>query len=175
MPWISTNATEERTKFILAHKENLFSVSELSERFAISRTTAHKWINRYESEGLSGLNEHFRVPHSCPHQTPPAVEKLIVECREKHPYWGPKKLRACLSPHIMYVLSKELVELVMASLPVALPLAWFAMDAWLSSIAYRIDINVLTMLAAAGLSIGIAALTSVCRQRRRRDAGRRCC
>jgi len=88
---------EERTKFILAHKENLFSVSELSERFAISRTTAHKWINRYESEGLSGLNEYSRVPHSCPHQTPPDIEQLIVECREKHPYWGPKKLRAYLS------------------------------------------------------------------------------
>lgn len=62
-------------------------------------------------------------------------------------------------PHIIYVLSKELITLVMASLILALPLAWFALDEWLSSFAYRINIDVLTMVAAAGLSIGIAAFT----------------
>jgi|GEM_PF-75075 len=72
---------------------------------------------------------------------------------------GIRKVLGASSPHIMYVLSKELIVLVMASLVVALPLAWFAMDSWLSSFAYRIDINVLTMLLAAALSIGIAALT----------------
>ena len=72
---------------------------------------------------------------------------------------GIRKVLGASSSHIMYVLSKELIVLVMASLLVALPLAWFAMDAWLSSFAYRIDVDVLTMVAAAGLSIGIAALT----------------
>jgi transposase InsO family protein len=88
---------EERTKFILAHNENIFSVSELCARFSISRNTAYRWINRYQSDGLPGLQEYSRAPHSCPHQTPPEVERLLVECREKHPYWGPKKLKAYLS------------------------------------------------------------------------------
>jgi len=94
MPWISTNPMEQRTRFILAYNENLFSVSELCLRFSISRRTAYKWINRYNQGGLAGLNEHSRVPHSCPHQTPEHVEELLLDCRRRHPFWGPKKLKA---------------------------------------------------------------------------------
>ena len=59
----------------------------------------------------------------------------------------------------MVILSRELLFLVVVSLFVALPIAYVAMDNWLASFAYRIDISMLTLGVAAGLSVGIAVLT----------------
>lgn len=97
MPWICTNPMEERTKFVHAYQDGFFSVSELCERFSVSRKTGYKWIARYAEAGLDGLADQPRTPRTCPHQTPESVEELIVECRAKHPRWGPKKLKAYLA------------------------------------------------------------------------------
>lgn len=83
---------EQRTRFALAYKDGLFSIAELCSRFNVSRKTGYKWIRHYEESGLPGLEERSRRPHFCPHQTPPGVEELVVECRKKHPHWGPEKL-----------------------------------------------------------------------------------
>ncbi len=63
MPWEGVTVSEQRQNFIRDYRLNGYSVSELSERFSISRKTAHKWINRCEEFGVrrttmpvSGLN-----------------------------------------------------------------------------------------------------------------------
>jgi transposase InsO family protein len=38
------------------------------------------------------LEDLSRRPHSCPWQTPEFIAEELVKMREKHPYWGPKKL-----------------------------------------------------------------------------------
>ena len=63
MPWKGVTVTEERQRFLEDHKLNYYSVSELAERFGISRKTAHpglttragKWIGRYEEHGRDGI------------------------------------------------------------------------------------------------------------------------
>ncbi len=65
---------------------------ELSERFSISRKTAHKGINRYEEFGANGFAELSRRPHVSPAQTPAIVSEELVKLRTKHPHWGPRKL-----------------------------------------------------------------------------------
>ncbi len=67
-------------------------MTELAERFSISRKTAHKWINRYKEFGESGLEEQSRRPENCPWQTPAEVVEELVALRKAHPRWGPKKL-----------------------------------------------------------------------------------
>jgi putative transposase len=92
MPWKGVTVDEQRQRFIEDHELKYCSISELSERFGISRTTAHKWINRYKEHGQAGFHELSRRPHSCPWQTDPAIEKELVDLRKAHPTWGPKKL-----------------------------------------------------------------------------------
>jgi transposase InsO family protein len=92
MPWKGVTVTEERQRFLEDHKLNYYSVSELAERFGISRKTAHKWIARYEDQGQGGYQEQSRRPHSCPWQTEPAVVEQLVGLRKAHPRWGPRKL-----------------------------------------------------------------------------------
>lgn len=98
MPWTRTCPMEQRTRFALDYQDGLFSIAELCLRYGVSRKTGYKWIGRYQADGLAGLEELSRRPHSCPHQTDPGIERLLVRCRKKHPFWGPEKLLDYLVP-----------------------------------------------------------------------------
>jgi putative transposase len=87
----------ERTKFIAAYESGLYTMTELAERFGVSRKTAYKWRDRFLEGGLEGLQEASRAPHRCPHKTDEAVARLIVEARERHPRWGARPLLALLA------------------------------------------------------------------------------
>ena len=60
MPWEGVTVSEQKQQFIEDHQLNYYSVTELAERFSISRKTAHKSINRYRERGLAGLEEQSR-------------------------------------------------------------------------------------------------------------------
>ena len=66
MPWNGVTVSEQRRRSIEDYELKYYSVSELVDRFGISRTTAHKWINRYKEHGQLGYREHSRRPVSCP-------------------------------------------------------------------------------------------------------------
>jgi transposase InsO family protein len=68
------------------------TVTEVAERFGVTRQSVHRWLRRYAARGLAGLVDGSTVPGSCPHQMPPAVEARIVELRREHPGWGPRTI-----------------------------------------------------------------------------------
>ncbi len=92
MPWRGVTVSEQRQRFLEDYQLNYYSVTELAERFGISRTTAYKWINRFKQHGRAGFHEHSRRPHSCPWQTDKAIVEELVKLRIAHPHWGPRKL-----------------------------------------------------------------------------------
>jgi putative transposase len=102
MPWLETSLMDQRTQFIADYQRALQTVTELADRFDISRKTAYKWIDRYEQGGPSGLTDRSRRPQSCPHETPPLIVDAVLEARRHHPRWGAKKLLRILlrkDPH----------------------------------------------------------------------------
>jgi putative transposase len=54
MPWKETNPMNERVQFIAAYLSQVYSMTELCERFGIRRNTGYKWVRRYTKEGLLG-------------------------------------------------------------------------------------------------------------------------
>ena len=92
MPWKGVTVSEQRQRFLEDFRLNYYSITDLADRFGISRRTAHKWINRFEKHGQEGFHEHSRRPHSCPWQTDPAIVEEIVALRKAHTSWGPAKL-----------------------------------------------------------------------------------
>ena len=92
MPWKGVTVSEQRQRFLEDYQLNYYSVTELAERFGISRTTAYKWIHRFKKHGQAGFHEHSRRPHSCPWQTHEAIVEELVKRRIAHPHWGPRKL-----------------------------------------------------------------------------------
>lgn len=68
-----------------------WTVAAAAESMHISRQCAHKWWRRYVEEGLAGLEDRSSRPRSCPHQTPPALERRIVALRTSRKL-GPARL-----------------------------------------------------------------------------------
>ncbi len=92
MPWKGVTVSEQRQRFLEDYQSNYYSITELAERFGISRRTAHKWINRYKQQGQEGYKELSRRPLTCPWQTDQALVDELVKLRKTHPRWGPRKL-----------------------------------------------------------------------------------
>ncbi|MGH8524550.1 MAG: IS481 family transposase [Gammaproteobacteria bacterium] len=97
MPWSQVSPMDQRTQFIADYLRQSLSVTELCEHYGISRKSGYKWIERYAREGPAGLAERSRRPHVCPTQTPEVIGQALIEARQRHPFWGAKKLLALLS------------------------------------------------------------------------------
>ena len=95
MPWKTATVPTERARFVLEAELSFYSFSELCRRYGITRRTGHKWVERYQEEGLSGLEDRSHRPHSCPHLTPEPVVARILEIRRRH-RWGAPKIRRIL-------------------------------------------------------------------------------
>ncbi|CAD5267748.1 MULTISPECIES: ABC transporter permease [unclassified Imperialibacter] len=72
---------------------------------------------------------------------------------------GIRKVLGASISSIILLLSKEFMKLVLIAFVVTVPLAWFAMNAWLQDFAYRTTIGVGVFALAGGLSFVIAWLT----------------
>ena len=97
MPWSELSRMDQRTQFIAEYLEDGISITDLCEFYNISRKTGYKWIDRYEGEGATGLEERSQRPKSCPHQTGEWIVRELVQAREHHPWWGAKKLLKIVS------------------------------------------------------------------------------
>jgi transposase InsO family protein len=87
---------DERMRFIAAYLSKTHSMTDLCEAFGISRKTGYKWRDRYVLLGPAGLVEGSHAPHRLSHATPAALRERILDMREAHPSWGPRKIVARL-------------------------------------------------------------------------------
>jgi len=97
MPWPETDPVKERRRFMLEVEGGQFSFSEACQRFGISRQKGYKWLRRYETEGVSGLEDRSHRPRHCPHATPEYVLEAAYELRRHRPRWGAEKILARLA------------------------------------------------------------------------------
>ncbi|MEU4235267.1 IS481 family transposase [Nonomuraea sp. NPDC026600] len=67
-------------------------VTDVADRYGISRQSVHTWVRRYQDGGLAALADRSHRPKAHPMQTPAAIEALICELRRAHPRWGPRTL-----------------------------------------------------------------------------------
>ncbi|QHV94469.1 ABC transporter permease [Spirosoma endbachense] len=72
---------------------------------------------------------------------------------------GVRKVLGASVTSIVALLSKDFLKLVLISIFIASPLAWYAMHQWLADFAYRIDIEWWVFVLAGLLAVGIAQLT----------------
>jgi len=72
---------------------------------------------------------------------------------------GIRKVLGASVPNILYMLSREITVLIAVSLIVASPIAWFFMQKWLQSFAYRTNLNLWVFILAGGGALLIALVT----------------
>ena len=86
-----------------------------------------------------------------------ALVAYMAETRRKE--IGVRKVLGASVYDITFMLSKEFLMLVLISIAVASPIAWWAMERWLTGYAYRTDIPWWLFVVVGCLSLGIALLT----------------
>ena len=72
---------------------------------------------------------------------------------------GIRKVLGASTSNIVVLLSKKFILLVLISVIIASPVAWYSMNTWLQDFAYRININLIVFLVAAGGALAIALAT----------------
>jgi putative ABC transport system permease protein len=72
---------------------------------------------------------------------------------------GVRKVLGASVAGVICLLAKDFIRLILISIVVAAPLAWYAMNNWLNAFAYRISIHWTVFLLAAGIAIVIAFAT----------------
>jgi putative transposase len=92
MPWKRTDSENERLRFVAKAQEELYEMSELCERFGISRETGYATLARYKALGVDGLKARSHAPLSCPHRIPAQMSEELLAARRLHPHWGPRTL-----------------------------------------------------------------------------------
>ena len=92
MPWRITDTMDQKIQLIADWQTNYFSVTDLSNKYGISRPIIYKWLNRYEELGIDGLKEQSRAPIHSPNQTKDDIVELIVKEKLKNRNRGPKKI-----------------------------------------------------------------------------------
>lgn len=72
---------------------------------------------------------------------------------------GVRKVLGASVGHIVKLLSQDFVKLVIIAILIALPVAWWSMDHWLSAFAYKIDLQWWMFFLAGMMAVIIALLT----------------
>lgn len=80
-----------RLRMVQHAKEH--GIRATARAFKCSRNTVRKWVRRHREEGLKGLMDRSRAPHSCPHKLSPEDEKIIIRQARKTPGFGARHLK----------------------------------------------------------------------------------
>jgi putative transposase len=92
MPWRIIDTMDQKIQLIADWQSGLFNVTDLSNKYGLSRPIIYKWVNRYEEQGLDGLKEQSRKPNYSPNQTGDDIIQLIIKEKLKNSNRGPKKV-----------------------------------------------------------------------------------
>ncbi len=91
MALVELSVVEQRYRAVLEVAAGV-PVTEVAERFGVSRQSVHAWVRRYEAGGLAGLADRSRRPKSSPAQVSAQMEAVVCEMRREHPRWGPVRI-----------------------------------------------------------------------------------
>ena len=84
---------EEKLRFVFEYERGERSMTELCQQYEIARETGYVWLRRYRQTGVAGLVERSRAAQGHPNQTPEEIEQMVMELRQAHMRWGPRKLK----------------------------------------------------------------------------------
>jgi putative transposase len=88
---------DQRLQFVAEYLTGLYSMTELTAAYGVSRRIGYYWVDRYQQDG--DLTERSRRPHTSPRATPDDIVARIRAARQAHPHWGAGKLRDWLCAH----------------------------------------------------------------------------
>jgi transposase len=93
MPWKELNIMDQKLEFVTKSFSQGVNFTQICKEYGISTKTGYKWKDRFLAEGIEGLHEQSRRPHSNPEQLFEEVVCELVRIKQTKKNWGPKKIR----------------------------------------------------------------------------------
>lgn len=121
----------------------------------VDQEYADKFNNEQRTKTLAGLFASLAIFISCLGLF--GLSAYVSQSRIKE--IGVRKVLGASVLSIIKLLSVDFIKLVIVSIIIATPIAWYAMNYWLQSYTYRIDIGWVIFLVAGSLAIMIALAT----------------
>ena len=87
---------EEKLRFVFDYERDEHSMVELCSRYGICRDTGYEWLRRFRLHGVKGLAELNRAAKQHANQASAELERAVLDLREAHMRWGPRKLKRIL-------------------------------------------------------------------------------
>ncbi|PKV79664.1 transposase InsO family protein [Nocardia fluminea] len=72
-------------------------IGEVAARYGTTRQSVDTWRRRFKQEGMAGLADRSRRPHTSPTRIGTEIEALICQVRRDHPRWGARRISYELS------------------------------------------------------------------------------
>jgi len=85
------NAFNYRLRLVTHARQH--GIKAAARAFLTTVPTVRKWLRRYAAQGLKGLQELSRAPHSCPHKITGELAARVVELRRRLPTFGARRLQ----------------------------------------------------------------------------------
>ena len=85
------NAFNYRLRLVLHARQH--GIKAAARAFRTTVPTVRKWVRRHQAQGLKGLQERSRAPHSCPHKIGGERAQQVVELRRRLPTFGARRLQ----------------------------------------------------------------------------------
>jgi transposase len=89
---LELTVAEQRFNAVVEVLRDGLTVTEVAERYGVSRQAIQGWLRRWQAGGLDALADRSHRPHNCPHQMAAQVEARLCELRRHHPHWGQRRL-----------------------------------------------------------------------------------
>lgn len=87
-----------RLKVILHFAENQYSISETCRHFGISRSTFHRWVERFDPKNLRSLQDRSHEPMTLRQSAvAPEIVELVRRYRMRYPHMGKEKISELLT------------------------------------------------------------------------------
>jgi transposase InsO family protein len=83
VPHRNARLTVHGRLLIVQRRQAGWKQSHIAAAMGVSRKCVKIWIDRYEDEGLAGLEDRSSRPHRCPSRTSVDLEKQVVELRRR--------------------------------------------------------------------------------------------
>jgi ABC-type antimicrobial peptide transport system permease subunit len=161
-PWFSTMHIkfnpDYSTATALAKAENVFKKYNPAYPFDykfVDQEYAKKFNDEQRTKTMAGLFAFLAIFISCLGLF--GLSAYVAESRVKE--IGVRKVLGASVFNITKLLSLDFVKLVIVSIIIATPVAWYAMNKWLQDYTYRINISWMIFFIAGLLAIAIALIT----------------
>src|SRR5260370_596008 len=84
MPWKTSSVMEEKLRFVFEHELQERTMTELCERYEITRETGYVWLRRYCEAGVAGRVWHSRAARRHGKQMPEDIGLRVMDAGNCH-------------------------------------------------------------------------------------------